>query len=156
MLQWAVLSFRGMQSPWAWIFYVVLTVWLAAIPNLTWRSPPLPRACLSNVRVIMVTMCVPLVESLCQVVMEWIPALEYLLSGTHGACGHVPSCQTINTTTFGAPGIWEKSIRFWKLPGGVTRPGSIPSWGGRRAGQIGGGILPAHIYHKERKGNNMD
>jgi hypothetical protein len=31
----------------------------------------------------------------------------------------------------------------------VPRP--ILCWGGRRAGQTGGKILPAHIYHNERK-----
>jgi hypothetical protein len=44
----------------------------------------------------MVIMRVPLVESLCQAMMGWIPALEYLLPGMRGAYGHVPSCQTIN------------------------------------------------------------
>jgi hypothetical protein len=75
---------------------VVLTVRLPARPNLIWRSLPLPRACLSDVRALMVIMRVPLVESLCQAMMGWIPALEYLLPGMRGAYGHVPSCQTIN------------------------------------------------------------
>jgi hypothetical protein len=47
---------------------------------------------LSDVRVIMVIMCVPLVELLCQAVMGWILALEYLLLGMCGACGHILSC----------------------------------------------------------------
>jgi hypothetical protein len=46
-------------------------------PAFTWL-------CLSFVKDIMMTMPVPLVESLCQTVMGWILALEYLLSG---ACG---------------------------------------------------------------------
>jgi hypothetical protein len=37
------------------------------------------RACLSDVRAIVVVMCVPLVEFLCQTTMGWIPTLEYLL-----------------------------------------------------------------------------
>jgi hypothetical protein len=37
---------------------------------------------LSDVRVIMVIMRVPVVELLCQVAMGWIPVLKYLLSGT--------------------------------------------------------------------------
>jgi hypothetical protein len=41
------------------------------------------RACLSSVRVIMI-MRIPLVELLCQMIMGWIPALEYLLPGTVG------------------------------------------------------------------------
>jgi hypothetical protein len=54
------------------------------------------RACLSDVSVIMTIMRVPLIELLCQVVMGWIPALEYLLLGAHGACGHVLSYQAVN------------------------------------------------------------
>jgi hypothetical protein len=50
------------------------------------------RACLSDVRVIMAIMHVPLVELLCQAIMGWIPTFEYLLPGTCGACGHVLSC----------------------------------------------------------------
>jgi hypothetical protein len=42
------------------------------------------RACLSSVRVVMVIMRIPLVELLCQMMMGWIPALEYLLPGTVG------------------------------------------------------------------------
>jgi hypothetical protein len=42
------------------------------------------RACLSYVRVTMEIMHVSLVELLCQTVMGWIPALEYMLSGAHG------------------------------------------------------------------------
>jgi hypothetical protein len=54
------------------------------------------RAYLSSIRVIMAIMCVPLVELLCQTMMRWTPALEYLLPGMCWACGHVPSCQTVN------------------------------------------------------------
>jgi hypothetical protein len=43
-------------------------------------------------------MCVPLVELLRQAVMGWITALEYLLPGARGACGHVLLCQAVNVT----------------------------------------------------------
>jgi hypothetical protein len=43
-------------------------------PALTW-------VCLSDVRVIMAMMPLPLVESLCEVAMGWIPAFEYLMPG---------------------------------------------------------------------------
>jgi hypothetical protein len=46
------------------------------------------RAFLSNVRVIMTIMCVPMVELLCQVAMGQTLALKYQLSGVR-ACGHV-------------------------------------------------------------------
>jgi hypothetical protein len=53
------------------------------------------RACLSYVRVIMVIMRVPLVDSLCQAVIGRIPAPEYMLSG---ACGLLwPHPVTIGT-----------------------------------------------------------
>jgi hypothetical protein len=42
------------------------------------------RAHLSNVRVNMMIVRVPLVDLLCQTMMGWILALEYLLPGTHG------------------------------------------------------------------------
>jgi hypothetical protein len=42
------------------------------------------RACLSYVRDITPIMCVPLVKSLCQTAMGWIPALEYMLSAVRG------------------------------------------------------------------------
>jgi hypothetical protein len=70
------------------------------------RSPPLPWACLSNVRVIMVIMLVPLVESLCQAAMRWIPELAYLLPGVRGECGHVLSCQTVNAAASRDPDAW--------------------------------------------------
>jgi hypothetical protein len=46
----------------------------------------------------MAIMRVPLVESLCQVVLGRVPTLEYLLLGTRGAYGHVLSCQKVNAT----------------------------------------------------------
>jgi hypothetical protein len=33
--QWVVVPFRGVQSPRAWIFDGVLTVWITVLPNLT-------------------------------------------------------------------------------------------------------------------------
>jgi hypothetical protein len=39
----------------------------------------------------MAIMRVSLVELLCRVALGWIPTLKYLLSGTHGAYGHVLS-----------------------------------------------------------------
>jgi hypothetical protein len=54
------------------------------------------RACLSDIRVIMAIMHVPLVELLCQTAMERIPTLEYLPPGARGACGHVMSWKVIN------------------------------------------------------------
>jgi hypothetical protein len=60
------------------------------------ENPTFTRACLSDVGVINVIMRVPLVESLCQAAVGWIAALEHLLPGMHGACGHVLTCRTIN------------------------------------------------------------
>jgi hypothetical protein len=51
------------------------------------------RACLSGIRVITVIMRAPLINLLCQTVMGWILALEYLLSGTRGAM--VMSCRAL-------------------------------------------------------------
>jgi hypothetical protein len=43
------------------------------------EKPTLTRACLSDVRVIMAIMPLPLVESLCEVAMGRIPAFKYLM-----------------------------------------------------------------------------
>jgi hypothetical protein len=64
------------------------------------------RACLSDVSVIMMIMRVPLVKLLCQPVMGWIPALEYLLPGVRGAYGHLLSYQAVNVAASRDPGVW--------------------------------------------------
>jgi hypothetical protein len=48
------------------------------------EKPALTRACLSRDRDILAIMRVPLVESLYWTVMEWILALEYMLSCVRG------------------------------------------------------------------------
>jgi hypothetical protein len=65
------------------------------------------KACLSDVSAIMVIMHAPLVKFLCQAAMGCIPALEYLLPCTSGACGHVlSSYQTVNGTASQDPDVW--------------------------------------------------
>jgi hypothetical protein len=54
------------------------------------------RSCLSDIIVIMAIMHVPLVELICQAMMRWIPALEYVLPGMRVPCGHVLSYQVVN------------------------------------------------------------
>jgi hypothetical protein len=53
------------------------------------QKPTFSRACLSNIRVIMAIIHVPLVELLCQMVMGQNPALKYVLSGM---CGQLWPC----------------------------------------------------------------
>jgi hypothetical protein len=57
------------------------------------------KACLCNFSVIMVIMHATLIELLYQVMMGWIPALEYLLPGVCRACGHVLLYQVVNAAT---------------------------------------------------------
>jgi hypothetical protein len=38
MMQWLVVPFQGVQSPWVWIFDGVLTIQVPERPNLLWRS----------------------------------------------------------------------------------------------------------------------
>jgi hypothetical protein len=45
------------------------------------EMPTINKVSLSNVRVIMVIMRVPMVELLRQAAMKWIPVLKYQLSG---------------------------------------------------------------------------
>jgi hypothetical protein len=47
-------------------------------------KPAFTRACLSGVRDIMAIMHVPLVESLCQTAMVWVPEHEFMLSSVRG------------------------------------------------------------------------
>jgi hypothetical protein len=54
----------------------------------------------------MVIMHVPLVELLCQAIIGWIPALEYLLPGTRVAYGHVLLYQTVNAAASRDPDTW--------------------------------------------------
>jgi hypothetical protein len=70
------------------------------------EKPAFTRACLSDVKVIMVIMHVPLVELLCQAVVGQIPAPGYLWPDTCGACGHVLSCHAINAAASSDPGAW--------------------------------------------------
>jgi hypothetical protein len=62
--------------------------------------------CLSDVRVIMAIMRVPLIELLCQAVIGCIPTFEYLLPGACGACGHALSYQEENVTASRDPAAW--------------------------------------------------
>jgi hypothetical protein len=64
------------------------------------------RAYLSNVKVIMVIMCVPSIELLCQSVMGQIHALKYLLQDTCGACGHILSCHAVKVAASRDSGSW--------------------------------------------------
>jgi hypothetical protein len=84
--------FPVVRSPWAWIFDVVLTIWIPVRPNLIWRSMPLSGRDYLMSELSWWFMCVLLVQLLCQAAMGWIPTLECLLSGACGACSHVLSC----------------------------------------------------------------
>jgi hypothetical protein len=65
--------FLGGVKPSGLNIFVVLSIRVPTRPNLTWRRSPLSRACLSDIKVIMVIMRVHLVESLYQAAMGWIP-----------------------------------------------------------------------------------
>jgi hypothetical protein len=43
------------------------------------EKPSFTRVCLSRVRAIMATMCVPVVELLCYTVMGWLPVIKHLM-----------------------------------------------------------------------------
>jgi hypothetical protein len=109
------------------------------------------RARLFYVRVIMVIMCVSLIESLCQTAMERIAALEYMLSGCMGSCGQVLSCQETNVAISWGSGAGGAYLVVKTPRWGNWMLGPIPGQGGRWNGQIGGEILPIHVYHNEEK-----
>jgi hypothetical protein len=103
------------------------------------------RACLSNVRVIVVIMRVPLIESLCQAAIEWIPTRVPIVRHTWGLWPR-PVKSGSKCHCFPRPWRLVKSTRYWKLLDGVTGyPG--PS----RVKQTGGEILPTHVYHNEEE-----
>jgi hypothetical protein len=57
------------------------------------------RVDLSDVRVIMVIMYIPVVGLLCKEATRRIPLLKYFCQVCVGACGYVLSCQTLNIVT---------------------------------------------------------
>jgi hypothetical protein len=69
------------------------------------------RASLSDVRVIMVIMCVLVVELLCQAATERILILKYLLLGMHGYMWPCPVMLDIKCHHFPRIQLW------WCLPG---------------------------------------
>jgi hypothetical protein len=74
-------------------------------------KPAFTRASLSNVRVIMAIIRVPVVELLCQAVMRRIPVLKYLLSGARGRPWPYSVVPGIKCCRF-------QRFRFrWSLPG---------------------------------------
>jgi hypothetical protein len=82
--------FRGVRSPWVESRDMVLTA--RSLMDCTSYG----KVCLYHgvliLRVIMVIMCVPVVELLCQTSMVWLSILKYLLSGT---CGCLLSCLVV-------------------------------------------------------------
>jgi hypothetical protein len=84
------LGLRGLGPPFRWCEAPrkgyplrVLTVQVTSGTNLLWRTCP-HWVTLSDVRVIMMIMCVLVVELLCQAMMGWVPTLECLLPGAFG------------------------------------------------------------------------
>jgi hypothetical protein len=61
------------------------------------------RVNLSDVRVIMMIMCVSVVELLCQVATRQITVLKYLLSGAHGCLWPCLIMQELNVATSRGP-----------------------------------------------------
>jgi hypothetical protein len=68
-----------------------------------------------------------------------------------GSCGHVSLHRAINVAASRDPGA-GRAYPLLKAPGrGDWMLGPIPGRGGRRNGQTGGEIMPAHVYHNEGK-----
>jgi hypothetical protein len=80
------------------------------------EKPAFTRACLSNVKLIMPIMRVPMVELLCQAVMGWIPALKYLLSGARGHLWPHPVVPDIKCHRFLRSQLWW-CLSILKAPG---------------------------------------
>jgi hypothetical protein len=78
------------------------------------EKPSFTRANLPNVRLIMMIMCIPVEELLCQTVTGRIPVLKFLLSGVCGRLWPRPVVSGIKCYCF--PGTWL----LWCLPGTKT------------------------------------
>jgi hypothetical protein len=66
-----------------------------------------------------------------------------------GSCAHTSLHQAINATASRVSDV-NRAYPFLKAPGqGDWMPGSVLGWGRRWNEQIGGEILPAHVYHSE-------
>jgi hypothetical protein len=74
------------------------------------EKPAFTTASLSNVKVIMTIMRVPVVELLCQVATGCIPVLKYLLSGVYGRLWPCPIVRDIKCCRFPRSWLW------WCLP----------------------------------------
>jgi hypothetical protein len=90
------------------------------------EMPAFTRVNLSNVRVIIVIMCVLMEELLCQTVMEWIPVLECPLSGVCGRLWLRPVMADIKWHCF------PRSRLQWRLPS-IEKPLGAAAGGPVRA-----------------------
>jgi hypothetical protein len=93
------------------------------------EKPAFTEVSLSDLRVIMMIMCVFVEELLCQAVMGQILVLKYLLSGMRGhlwPCPIMPDtkyCCFLRTRSNGAYPVLKTLRR------GYRGPGHVPSWG---------------------------
>jgi hypothetical protein len=105
---------------------------------------------LSNVRVIIVIMRVPVEELRCQAVIGWTLVLKHLLSN---ACGHVLSCKALKVAASWGPDSSDFT-RYWKSPRHYCQePGYVPSRITRRIyiGQTSAKILSVCGYRDGRE-----
>jgi hypothetical protein len=117
------------------------------------KKPSFTRVNLSDVRIIIAIMHVPVVELLCQATTGRIPILKYLLSGV---CGRMWPYHVM-------PGIryhcFPRNQLQWCLPGTKSprEPGCVHNRGGgmRQTGLTGGEIQPAHGY-RDRESTGAD
>jgi hypothetical protein len=110
------------------------------------------RACLSDVRVIMMIMCVPLVESLWQTAMGWIPTRVPIARRTWNPWLH-PVVSGSKCGRFPRPWCLIKSMRYWKLLDGATRSPGL-SWveeGGGSGRQVEKSYMPTSTVMRKRE-----
>jgi hypothetical protein len=108
-------------------------------------------ACLSDVRVIMVIMHVPLIQSLCQAVMGWIPTRVPI---ARHAWGMWPCPVTPGSKCNHFPRLWctVKSTLYWNLLDGATRcpsPSRVEE-GGTSGRQVEKSYLPTSTVMRKR------
>jgi hypothetical protein len=109
------------------------------------------RACLSDVRVIMVIMHVRLVESLCQAAMGWIPTQVPFARHVRGMWP-CPVVSGGKCRLFLRPRGLVKSTQYWKLLDGATGCSGL-SWveeGGGSSGQVAKSCLHMSTIMRKR------
>jgi hypothetical protein len=107
------------------------------------EKPTFARACLSNIRAIMVIMHVPLVEQLCQTVMGWIQVFECLSPGARECLRSYPVMLGVDAVISHGPN--PISLSRCQMPPGTAVGGlGMPPAGLQRGFIVGRQVVKSY------------